>query len=77
MPPNGEILPEFPTRSRLLITQGTNAGASMALFCSILWADAGTAVSTERCLAFIAAALGDSGAAVRVTLHKPLLFICP
>lgn len=77
MPPNREIPPEFPTRSRLLITRGTNAGAGAALFRSILWAGAGIAVLTERCLAFIVAALGDSGAAVGVTLYNQLLFHLP
>lgn len=77
MPPNRETLPEFPTRSRLLITRGTHAEAGAALFRSIPWAGAGIAVLTERGLAFIVAAPGDSGAAVGVTLYSQLLFHLP
>lgn len=77
MPSNREIMPEFPTRSRLLITQGTNAGASMAALSSVLWAGAGTVVRTERCLDFIAVAMGDSGVVLTNTLSSQLLFICP
>lgn len=76
MPPNRERLPEFPTRSRLLITRGTNAGARMAALSSVLWAGAGTVVWTERRLAFIDVAMGDSGVVVRITLNHQLLFTC-
>jgi hypothetical protein len=76
MPPNRERLPELPTRSRLLITRGTNAGASMAALSSVLWAGAGTVAWTERWLAFIAVAMGDSAVVVGIALNHPLLFIC-
>lgn len=48
----------------------------MAALSSVLWAGAGTVAWTERWLAFIAVAMGDSAVVVGIALNHPLLFIC-